>query len=87
MKKYGDFSAFLASEFQRYVMENGQMAESIPPNALVVFDVAGEAEFSAWHRQVSLKNREPGQPVVQVHVGSLRMHSAFEQVEMERLSA
>jgi hypothetical protein len=87
MKKYGEFSAFLASEFQRYLLEHDQIAGGIPPNALVVFDVAGESDFSAWHRQVSLKNREPGQPVVQVHVGSLRRHSAIEQVEMEQLSA
>lgn len=87
MNKHNEFSAFLASEFQRYLAEHEQVAESIPSNALVVFDVAGEEGFSAWHREVSLKNREPVQPVVQVHVGSLRRHSAIEQVEMERLIA
>jgi hypothetical protein len=87
MKNYGEFSAFLASEFQRYLMENEKVAERIPPNALVVFDVAGEPDFSSWHRQASLKNRESGQPVVQVHVGEFKRHSSIQHVEMERLSA
>lgn len=82
MKNFGNFVAFLSGEFHRYLMEHEQQARGIPKNALIVFDVAGEPAFSRWHRETSLKNREAGQPVIQVHVGKLRTHSAIEDVEL-----
>ncbi len=87
MNNYGGFASFLSSEFQRYLMEHQGEAEQVPANALIVFDVAGEKEFSDWHREVSLKNREPGQPIINVRVGSLRRHAAIEQVELAAVSA
>jgi hypothetical protein len=82
MKNFGNFVAFLSGEFHRYLMEHEQQARGIPRNALIVFDVAGEPAFNRWHRETSLKNRESGQPVIQVHVGKLRTHSAIEDVQL-----
>ena len=87
MNSFGGFVAFLSSEFHRYLMEHDEQAARVPANALVIFDVAGEKAFSRWHRETSLKNREPGQPVVEVHVGKLRRHSAMENVELAAVSA
>jgi len=87
MKNFGGFVAFLSSEFHRYLMENEAQEQHIPPNALIIFDVAGEAAFNRWHRQTSLKNREAGQPIVQVHVGSLRRHAAIEDVHLAGVPA
>ena len=87
MNSYGGFVSFLSSEFQRYLLEHQEEAEQVPSNALIVFDVAGEPEFSRWHRDVSLKNRESGQPIIHVRVGRLRRHAAIEEVKLGAISA
>jgi hypothetical protein len=83
MKRFGEFVAFLSSEFQRYLIEHEEESVRVPSNAMIVFDVAGETDFNNWHREVSMRNREPGQPVFHVHVGSMRRHAAIEQVELD----
>ena len=87
MTSFGNFVAFLSSEFHRYLMENEALGRDMPGNAMVVFEVAGEPDFNQWHRETSMRNREPGQPVVQVHVGKLRTHSAIEDVQLAPLPA
>ncbi len=82
MTNFANFVTFLSSEFHHYLMEHEPEVSEIPRNALIVFDVAGEPAFSQWHHEVSMKNREPGQPVIKVHVGKLHRRSAMENVEL-----
>jgi hypothetical protein len=82
MTSFGNFVAFLSGEFHRYLIENESLAQGIPDNALIVFDVVGEPDFNKWHHETSMRNREPGQPVFEVHVGKLRTHSAIEDVHL-----
>lgn len=63
MNKFTEFLAMVSTEFHRYLMENEEFAGEIPANALVIFRVEGEDEFNSWHKEISLRNREPDQPV------------------------
>jgi len=84
MNTYSKFLTMISTEFDRYVMENEEFAESIPPNAVIIFQVHGEDEFNVWHKTVSLKNREAEQPVIYVHIHKWRVHSLIEDVSLAK---
>lgn len=80
MKNYVDFLTMLSSELHRYLMENEESVKDLPENALVVFQVEGEADFNRWNKETSLRNREKGQKISYVHVRKWRKHSAIQEV-------
>jgi len=82
MNNYKEFITMLSSEFNRYLMENEKLAKKIPVNAMIIFQVDGEEEFNKWHKDVSLKNKEAGQPVIFLHVKKWRKHSSIEELSM-----
>ena len=82
MNKYTEFLAMVSTEFHRYLMENEEYAESIPANALVIFQIEGEDAFNDWHKNTSLKNREPDQPIIYVYVKRWRKHSSIEELKV-----
>ena len=84
MNKYKEFLAMLSTEFHRYLMENEDLGEGIPANAMVVFEIEGEDNFNRWHREVSLGSREPNQPLVFVKVKKWRQHSAIEELHLDK---
>ncbi|MEK6698932.1 MAG: DUF5647 family protein [Nitrospirota bacterium] len=87
MSSYADFLAMISTEFQRYLMEHESLTDKIPVNALLIFQVEGEDEFNKWHEGLSLKNREPEQPVVYVSVKKWRSHSSIEEVRLREVAA
>ena len=87
MSRFQGFLAMISSEFQRFVMENEEIAERIPNNALIVFEVAGEADFNRWHREVSLKNREGNKPILVVQLKGWRTHSAIGEITITEAAA
>lgn len=80
MNDYSKFAAMISSEFHRYLMENKKYGDLLSANALVIFQVEGEEDFNRWHKEISLKNREAGQPVTCVHLKKWRFHSAIEDM-------
>lgn len=62
----------LATEFDRYVLAHPDVAERIPPDALLVFQLADDPAFSQRSLELARARREPGQPVVLVQVQTLR---------------
>jgi hypothetical protein len=68
-------------------MEHESFADKIPAKALLIFQVEGEEEFNKWHEGLSLKNREPEQPVVYVSVKKWRSHSSIEDVKLREAAA
>ncbi|MBI5375310.1 MAG: hypothetical protein HZA77_07735 [Candidatus Schekmanbacteria bacterium] len=82
MNNYKEFITMLSSEFNRYLMENEKLAKKIPVNAMIIFQVDGEEEFNKWHKDVSLKNKESGQPVIFLNVKKWRTHSSIEELSM-----
>ncbi len=82
MSDYTSFLTMVSTEFHRYLMENEEVAEKIPANALVIFQVEGEDDFNRWHKETSLKNRESNQPAIFVYVKKWRKHSTIEELKL-----
>lgn len=82
MNNYNRFLTMLSTEFQRYLMENEQLGEKIPLNAMVVFQVDGEDGFNRWHKDISSRNREKDQPVILISVKRWREHSSIEELHL-----
>jgi hypothetical protein len=87
MNRFQSFLAMISSEFQRFVMENEGIAEKIPGNALIVFEVAGEEDFNRWHREISLKNRQANQPIRVVQLKGWRAHSSIGEITITEAAA
>ena len=86
MSDYTDFLAMVSTEFHKYVMEDEEVAQNIPPNALIIFQVEGEEAWNTWHEEVSLRNREAGQPILYVHVKTWRKHSSIGEIRLAAVS-
>ena len=77
----------LASEFHRYVMEDEEKARLLPDNAVIVFQVDGEADFNRWHKEITLRNRQADQSVAYVHLKKWRLHSVIEEMTLVAATA
>jgi len=86
MSDYTNFLAMVSTEFHRYLMENDDFAEKIPANALVIFQIEGEDDFNRWHKETSIRNKEPAQPVIIVTVRRWRKHSSIEELNLAEAS-
>ena len=62
----------LVTEFDRYVMDHPKFAEKIPQNAQIVLQVEGDNEYNEWSKKMSVKQREPEQPVVYIRIKGLK---------------
>ena len=82
MNSHNEFLAMVSTEFHRYLMEHEEVAGNIPANAVVIFQVEGEGDFNNWHKEMSVKNCEPNQPIIYVYVKKWRMHSSIEEVNL-----
>lgn len=49
----------LIKEFNRYVREHPDFAETIPQNAFVIMQLEGDEEFNNWSRQLVKSCTEP----------------------------
>ncbi|MFH1581209.1 MAG: DUF5647 family protein [Pseudomonadota bacterium] len=87
MSDYNKFTAMLASEFHRYLMEDEERAPMLPENVLLIFQVDGEEDFNRWHKEMSLRNKESDQPVAVVHLKKWRLHSVIEDMTLTRATA
>ena len=62
----------LTSEFARYVAENPDIDDRLPPQSYIYFEVAGERDFNRYSRDLAEKQlREEGLPLVCVRVQGL----------------
>lgn len=61
----------ISTEFDRYVLAHPEVAEKIPDDALVIFLLEDDAEFSKKSLEIARKKREKGQPVVLVRIKGL----------------
>jgi len=87
MSDYNKFTAMLASEFHRYLMEDEESAPMLPENVLLIFQVEGEEDFNRWHKEMTLRNMEAGQSVAYVHLKKWRFHSMIEDMTLIRATA
>jgi len=82
MSDYSKFTAMLASEFHRYLMEDEKRTPKLPENVLLIFQVDGEDDFNRWHKEMSIRNKEADQPVAFVHLKKWRLHSSIEDLTL-----
>jgi len=82
MSDYNKFTAMLASEFHRYLMDDEKRSPKLPKNVLLIFEVEGEDDFNRWHKEMSVRNREADQPVAYVHLKKWRLHSTIEEMTL-----
>jgi hypothetical protein len=87
MSDYNKFTAMLASELHRYLMEDEEKAHLLPDDALIIFQVDGEEDFNHWHKEMTLRNREANQIVTYVHLKKWRFHSTIEDMTLIRATA
>jgi hypothetical protein len=62
----------LSTEFDLYIMEHPEIEDQIPDNALIVLLPEYDKELARKNRELALRHREPGQPVVYVRIDRLR---------------
>ena len=72
MNVYEKRNAMLGVEFDRYVRDHPSFAARIPRGAQIVLQIPGDAKFNTWVRRLAERQREAGQPVVQVMVERLQ---------------
>jgi len=62
----------LSTEFDLYITEHPEIEDQIPDNALIVLLPEYDKELARKNRELALRHREPGQPVVYVKIDRLR---------------
>ena len=72
MNVYEKRNAMLGVEFDRYVWDHSSFAARIPRGAQIVLQIPGDTKFNTWERRLAERQREAGQPVVQVMVERLQ---------------
>ena len=82
MNEYSKLAALISSEFNRYLIEHSEIANKVPKNSLVVFQVENEPKFNEWSRKISQKNREKGQPIIFVYVKKWRQKACVEEMDI-----
>ena len=87
-QEFFERSLELATEFDRYVLAHPEVAERIPPEALIVFQLADDQAFSQRSLELARTRRIPSQPVVLVQVQTLRppLESRLVNPRIEALS-
>lgn len=58
----------ISFEFSKYLLSNTDLEESIPDNALIIFEVADDPELTEYNRSLARINKETNQPVVTVRI-------------------
>ncbi len=65
-KEFFDKAIEVSTEFDRLVLAHEEIAEKVPNNALVIFEIEDDVEFTAKSKEIALLRKEPGQPIVLV---------------------
>ncbi|MCH8020029.1 hypothetical protein IH785_09215 [candidate division KSB1 bacterium] len=77
MNKFERKNAQLVTEFDRFIIENPEFADSIPDRALVAMQLEDD-EFNRWSRNLAQKQAEKGQKIVFINIkkcGQFRQES------------
>jgi hypothetical protein len=68
---FSERHATLIQEFHQFLFDHPEFAAQIPDGAVVILQVADDPAYNAWSRTLAETNREPGRPLVYVHVETL----------------
>ncbi len=83
MNKFERKNAQLVTEFDRFIFENPEFADSIPDRALVAMQLEEEDEFNRWSRNLAQKQAEKGQKIVFINIKKMRpIQTRIEKLEL-----
>ena len=82
MNKFERKNAQLVTEFDRFIIENPEFADSIPDRALVAMQLEDD-EFNRWSRNLAQKQAEKGQKIVFINIKKMRpIQTIIEKLEL-----
>lgn len=70
-KEFFEKSLEVSTEFDRFILAHEEIARKIPDNALIVFEIEDNPEFTAKGNQIAQIRKEPNQPLVKVKIKRL----------------
>ena len=74
----------LIKEFNRYIREHPEFADSIPDNAIVIMQLEGDEEFNKWALGLAKSHAEKRQPVIYVRIKRIKpIRSRIEELELQ----
>lgn len=77
----------LIKEFNRYIREHPEFADSIPDDAVVVMQLVGDEEFNEWSKRLAESRAQEGWPVVYIKIKELApLHSRIRDLELEHVA-
>ncbi len=83
MNKFERKNAQLVTEFDRFIFENPEFADSIPDRALVAMQLEEEDEFNRWSRNLAQKQAEKAQKIVFINIKKMRpIQTRIEKLEL-----
>ena len=83
MNKFERKNAKLVTEFDRFIFENPEFADSIPDRALVAMQLEEEDEFNRWSRNLAQKQAEKAQKIVFINIKKMRpIQTRIEKLEL-----
>lgn len=75
----------LIKEFDRYVREHPEFADSIPNNAVVIMQLEGDEEFNKWSFNLAKSHAEKDQSVIYVKIKKIKpIRSRIEELELQQ---
>jgi len=75
----------LIKEFNRYIREHPEFADSIPDSAIVIMQLEGDEEFNKWSLRLAESHAEKGQPVIYVRIKRIKpIRSRIEELELKQ---
>ena len=83
-KRFVEKNSILVKEFDRYILEHPEFANTIPDNALVVMQIEEDDEFNNWARETAQSVTENDSPLVYVTITELKpVRSRIEKLKLE----
>ncbi len=78
----------LIKEFNRYIREHPEFADSIPDDAVVVMQLEGDEKFNAWNRRLAESRAQEGRPIVYIKIKGLApLRSRIKSLELEQIAS
>lgn len=75
----------LIKEFNRYIREHPEFADSIPGNAIVIMQLEGDEEFNKWALELAKSHAEKGKDLVYARIKRIKpIRSRIEELELQQ---
>lgn len=77
----------LVKEFNRYIREHPEFADSIPNDAVVIMQLEGDEAFNEWSRRLAESRAQEGQRIVYIKIKELApLRSRIKDLELEQVA-